>query len=185
MARYDYVTANGVIVPDVSDILTDVENEYEAILGDDFVTDPQTPEGVLISTEANSREALARNNAQLANQINPNQAGGVFLDALWALLGGARNPATRSIVEVTITGVAGTVIPQFSIAETDQVDPDDRIQFRSQIVVTIPMSGSVTATFESVDTGPQAASANTLTRIVDSVLGWESITNPAQAALGS
>ena len=66
------------------------------------------------------RDAVARNNAALANQINPEQSTGVFLDGLFGFTGGsAKKPATRSIINgVTLTGDAGTVVPAGTIART-------------------------------------------------------------------
>lgn len=180
MATYNFVEATGLIVPDVSDLLDTVNAEYRAIFGNEFVVDPETPEGALIASEVGARQSVAINNVTVANQINPNLAGGPFLDAIWALTGGARNAATRSTVQVTITGVAGTLIPQGVVARTT-----DNIDFRSTVSVTIPVSGTTTTTFESVDTGPVAAGANTLTSIVDGVIGWETINNAAAATLGS
>jgi hypothetical protein len=55
---------------------------------------------------------VLRVNAALANQINPDQAGGVFLDALWKLTGGQRLAADASVVRnVALTGQPGTLVP--------------------------------------------------------------------------
>lgn len=75
------------------------------MFGQDLDISPETPQGVLITMETENRDAIVRNNAELANQINPDLAGGVFLDAIWALMGGARD-ATRSILtQVQFGGV--------------------------------------------------------------------------------
>ena len=180
MANYTYVTSTGVVVPDTSTTLQDVINEYQGIFGDDLVTDPSTPEGMLIAAETTSRQSVARNNATLANQINPNLAGGQFLDAIWALTGGQRVQATRSTVSCTLAGIAHTTIPAGSQARTTA-----GALFEAVNTVIIPASGTLTGVaFQSVDTGPITASAGTLTQIVDSVLGWDTITNPAAAVLG-
>lgn len=97
MANYGYVTSTGVIVPDTSTTLDQVRSEYRAAFGDDLDTSAETPQGVLITAETESRDAVARNNADLANQINPNLAGGVFLDAIWQLTGGQRVRATPTL----------------------------------------------------------------------------------------
>lgn len=179
MATYNFVEASGLIVPDTADLLEDVNNEYRAVFGEDFTVDPETPEGALIVGETTSRQSVARNNAAVANQINPNLAGGPFLDAIWALTGGERNVASRSTVGVTMTGVSGTAIPVGSVARTVAGD-----EFRSVGAVVIPIGGSIAGVFESVETGPIAAGIATLTTIVDRVLGWETVTNAAAATLG-
>ena len=74
---------------------------------------------MLIAAETLARTEVVNNNAALANQINPNNAGGVFLDAILALTGMQRSSATQTLVtNVTLTGVAGTVISAGTLAAT-------------------------------------------------------------------
>ena len=116
---YDYINSTGVIVPDTVDILAEVQSEYQNALGSDLVVTPDTPQGVLINAEALSRAAVAANNANLANQINPNLSGGNFLDALMSLTGMQRTVATPSVVpNVSLAGIPGTIIPAGSQAQT-------------------------------------------------------------------
>ena len=180
MAVYSFIESTGTVVPDTSTTRESVVMEFRGVFGQDLITDDETPEGLWINAETTSRQSVARNNANLANQINPNLAGGTFLDAIWALTGGGRTTATRSTVTATVTGLANTQIPAGTRAATTGNN-----QFRAVNAITIPTTGTITGTaFESVDTGPVDAGANTLTRIVDSVLGWETITNPAPATPG-
>ena len=69
---YNYINTTGLIVPDSSEILTEVQNEYVAAFGADLqVNNPNSPQGLLINAETQARIAVANNNATLANQINP------------------------------------------------------------------------------------------------------------------
>ena len=180
MADYNYVEANGTIIPDTATTRQSVVTEFTGIFGDDFVTDAETPEGAWIDAETTSRQSVARNNAAVANQINPNLAGGPFLDAIWALTGGQRVRATRSTVQATLTGIANTAIPARSRARTATNE-----EFRSVNPVVIPTSGTLPGVaFESVEPGAVAAGVGELNTIVDSVLGWETITNTASASPG-
>jgi uncharacterized phage protein gp47/JayE len=179
--NYEYVTTTGVIVPDTGELLTEVQDEFKNAFGQDLVVTPDTPQGVLITAETLARNDVLRNNAALANQINPNLAGGVFLDALLALTGSARDAAERSTVTATLTGVAGTVIPAGVTAATD---PSGDL-FELETAVIIGVDGTVTAPFQSVEFGPVAAGAGDLSTIVDGVLGWETITNADAATLGT
>lgn len=179
MADYGYVKESGVIVPDTGDILTAVQNEYKSAFGADLVVTSDTPQGVLITAEAVARDAMARNNAAIANQINPNLAEGIFLDAICALTGLQREAATRSTVTATLSGVIGTVIPAGTRARTAIGD-----MFETTGVFTIGSGGTVSATMQSVEFGPIPAGAGDLNQIVDGVLGWETVTNPADALLG-
>jgi hypothetical protein len=180
MADYLYINETGTIVPDTSAILAEVQDDYKAVFGADLVTDASTPQGVLITAEALARTEVVNNNAALANQINPNIAGGVFLDAIMALLGLQRIAATRSVVpSVLLTGVAGTVIPAGSQAENTSGSI-----FQSQNTVVIGVDGTITTDFVSVDIGPVVCNSNTLNKIQSNVLGWETINNPTAAIVG-
>lgn len=177
--QYTYINSTGVIVPDVSDTLATVTTEYKNVFGADLITTPDTPQGVLITTETTARNNVIQNNAALANQINPNLAGGVFLDAICALTGLNRIAATPSTVPATITGVSGTVIPVGSRAQTINGDV-----FQTTGAVTIGGDGTVAATFQSIDLGPIPAQINDLTQIIDGILGWETVFNTVAATLG-
>lgn len=180
MAEYEYLTQTGVIVPDTAELRTLVENEFKDAFGSDLDTSPETPQGVLITGETLARDKVVRNNADLANQINPNIAGGVFLDAIWALTGGQRVAATPSIVrDVALTGVPGTIVPAGALAS---VGPEGaQFELLSAVVLT---GGSGVGIFQSVDLGSIAAPVGALNQIVTGVLGWETVNNSNAAEVG-
>lgn len=181
MADYQYIDATGIIIADTSIILTGVQDEYKAAFGADLVVTPDTPQGVLIAAETLARTQVVNNNAALANQINPNVAGGVFLDAIMALTGVQRTPATQSVVaDVALTGVAGTVIPSGTQARTAAGDV-----FSSASNVTLDSGGNATVNFISVEYGPIPCAADELAFIVTNILGWETVDNPTGATLGT
>jgi hypothetical protein len=181
MADYEFITATGTVLPDTSTLLADVQDEFREAFGADLVVTPDTPQGVLITAEALARDAVARNNAALANQINPNLAGGVFLDALWALTGGARVRATFSLVTgVELTGAPGAVIPAGAIASVG----DGGARFELTGAVDLGAGGAGVGTFQALESGPVAAAIGALNWIVSGVLGWETVTNPAAAVPG-
>jgi len=182
MADYGYITGTGVVFPDTATLRATVEAEWRGALGQDLITTPDTPQGVLITLDVLGRDALVRNNADLANQINPNLAGGVFLDAIWALTGGARVQATRSIIrEVEVNGVPGALIPQGAQARVGE----DGALFETTGATTLDSLGAGLATFRSVEFGPIGASALALDTIVTPVLGWETVSNPTPAEPGA
>jgi len=175
---YEYITATGVVVADTSDIQTQVQNEWRKALGQDLSVDDSTPQGVLINAETATRRAVALANAKLANQINPNNAGGVFLDALCALMGLYRAKATATVVQnVTLTGVLNTPIQAGTRAS---IGPGGTV-FALQTSVVLANDGSgggvALATFVCQTLGPVACGDGALNTPVDVVLGWETITN--------
>lgn len=181
-SSFEYIQSSGTIVPDVADLRDEVAAEFKAVFGEDFVTDSETPEGLFIDIIVAVREAVARNNAKLANQINPDQAAGVFLDAIWKLTGGSRRVGTRSLVLATLAGVPGTFVPQGTRVRTNVTDS---AVFFSAESATIGLGGSINTFFQSEDVGAIPAASGTLTEIIDNVLGLDTVTNAAAATLGT
>lgn len=180
MADYKYLNETGVIVPDTETLLTEVETEWRTALGEQLVTTPDTPQGVLITSEVVARETVVANNAALANQINPNIAGGVFLDAICALLGLERTPAVATrVLAVTLGGVVGTTVPAGSQARSIAGD-----LYATTVAVIIGTDGTVLVDMLAVDAGPVTCPPGTLTTVVDMVLGWETVNNTTAGIVG-
>lgn len=174
MADVSYVESTGTVLPDTTTLLGTVENEYRLALGTELNTDPATPQGRLIAGEVSARDTYLRNMAALANQINPNLAGGVFLDAIWALTGGQRIAATASVVMgVELAGIAGTIIPEGTQARTSAGDV-----FETLSAVVLDGTGNATVDFASIALGPVPCGAGDLNTPVTGILGWESVVNP-------
>lgn len=180
MSDYQFIASTGVIIPDTSTLREQVENEFRDVFGQEIDLSPETPQGALVTMEVENRDAIARNNAELANQINPDIAGGIFLDAIWALMGGQRLSATHSfLTNVEFAGVPQTLIPKGSLAETQAGDA-----FETTSVLIIGNDGVTKGDMRSVETGPVGCGAGGLVLVASSVLGWETVNNPADAVLG-
>jgi len=184
MTAYNYIDLNGTIVADTSAIKAEVEAEQREIFGEDVDLSDESPNGVLVNSETIARNGVAVNNANLANQINPNLAGGVFLDAVWALtraLTGGRKEATRSTFSTPpdLTGVPGTLIPSGSVALVGEN------KFETVSDVTLDGSGNGSVNFQAVETGPVSADIGGLNSIAPGApLGWETVNNTVAATLG-
>lgn len=175
---YDYIVETGVISPDTSNVLTDVQGEWTTALGANLSLDPSTKQGILITGEVTARTGVVNANAKVANQINPNLAGGLFLDALCALMGLYRAKATPTqVTNVMLTGVLNTPIPAGTRAS---LGPGGAV-FTLQNGVVLGNDGAGGGigygTFTAVVAGPTAVISGALNTPVDSVLGWETITN--------
>lgn len=180
MADYNYITTSGVITTDTATVLSEVTAEFQTAFGADLNPDPSTPQGLLIAAETAARTGVIRNNAQVANQINPNLAGGVFLEAICALTGLQRRTASPSVIPgVALSGIPGTVVPAGAVAKTTAGD-----EFASVSAVTIDGTGMATVDFSAVIPGATPAPIGSLTQIVTGVLGWDAVSNPTAAVLG-
>lgn len=180
MSNYEYVTELGIVLPDTSDTLEGVKAEYRAALGDKTQTTPDTPQGALIVGETTSRQSVIRSSAQLANQINPRESGGRFLDALCAMLELYRFPETFTLVRgVEVGGVPQSVLPAGSRAKTGAGDV-----FATVGAVQFDATGNATVNFQAINGGPVQCAVGELTKPVDMVLGWERVNNPVAGELG-
>lgn len=177
--NYKYIHSTGVIVPDTSAIREEVEAEFREAFGPDIVLTPESPAGVLVTVETEARDNVVRNNAELANQINPGYAGGVFLDAIAALTALKREQAVPSIVRAQLTGVPGSILPAGIRAATAAGDV-----FYSKSSLVLDAQGKGELQMYSEKTGPVPAPAGTLTAIKKSELGWETISNAEPAVPG-
>jgi uncharacterized phage protein gp47/JayE len=178
--NYTYVTPTGVIVADTSDILSEVQAEWQGVFGPTLNLAQSTPQGLMIAAEALARSNVVKNNAVVSNQINPNQASGLFLDAICSFTGLLRQAATYSTYTgVTIAGIAGTVVPAGSQVTTVNGD-----YFALQTAVTIGSGGTVTGTYVAVNSGPVAAPSGTLQPFT-AVYGLETVTAGSAGSVGA
>lgn len=178
---YKFATATGLIIPDDSELRADVQQEYINALGQEMSLDMQTPQGRLIDAETDARSSVLINNCLISNQLNPDYATGVFLRSIGALSGINDIANTKSVCSnVLVEGLAGTIIPRGSRIKNSQ-----GAIFQSSSEITIAPDGTGSGAFESVDFGPVEADANTLTIIVDSFVGWSTVTNPTAAVTGT
>jgi uncharacterized phage protein gp47/JayE len=181
MADYNFLNEQGLIIPDTSTTRDGVIADFRAAFGNDIDIDPSSPSGLLIALHTELRDFVIRNNSDLANQINPDYATGVFLDAIFGLTDAyGRRPATRSILNgVVLSGEAGTVVPAGTLA----ADINGK-QWALVDSVTIPQAGSISASFEAVEYGAITCEVGQLQTFVTSILGLISVHNPIAASLG-
>ena len=180
----------GLLVAEITDVgfVPKTQNEYfqeqrDILLGidPDWNLDPSTPDGLKIAKDAEIFGNLDEAIQAAYNSKDPAKASGVELDVICALTGSERGEGTFSTVNLEVSGSAGTVIPAGSIVDsgvgTEQWATD------SQVTINVSGGGTVGATCLSV--GAVDVDPNTLTRIVSTVGGWQSVTNPTVATLGT
>jgi uncharacterized phage protein gp47/JayE len=174
-------TSTGLILPAESDILAGTLSDFNDAFGGQLNIDSlETPQGQLASSEA---AIIAEKNNQIAYitaQFNPDQAEGIYQDAIAKIYFLDRKQATPTSVQLLCTGAVGTVIPIGAKAS----DASGNIYQAVQTGV-IDVTGSVTLTFSNVATGSTGCPAETVTAIYQSISGWDKVTNPASGIPGS
>ena len=173
----------GITIPTASELRAAWVEIIDRIFSTETVeanTDPEQPLGQVI--DAIDAEIVSKNAevAFLANQYSRKQATGAFLDALNSLYFLKRKTAAATVVQCQCTGAAGTRIPFGAIVS----DTDGR-KFRCLSVNSvIGTSGTALIDFAAVEIGALSVQAGTVTRIITTVPGWDSVTNPAAGVVG-
>jgi hypothetical protein len=175
---YQYIVNTGTIVPDTSSVLSTVQTEFQNAIGATLNLNPNTPQGLLITTETSARTGVIANNAMMANQLNPNLATGTFLRSIGALMGIQDTPTTYSIyLSCTITAQPNSTFEPGALC-TNQ----NGAVFQSTDVVIVNGSGTATVNFQSVTAGAIPVAASDTLTPSSAILGWSGVTPSAIAA---
>ena len=143
--------------------------------------DPSTPDGLKLAHDAEIFGALDETLQQAYNSKDPNKATAVDLNVLCALTGTTRGEGTAGTVYLTLSGTAGTFIPAGRRVES----VTNGSRWMTEQAFTLDSTGSATVPAICTTMGVIQADAGTLTRIIDNVGGWVSVTNPAPATVGT
>jgi hypothetical protein len=173
-------TPTGLVLPQEAAILAGVQQDYNAAFGGNLNPQLTSPQGQLCSS---TTAMIANGNtvfATFVNQIDPDTATGFMQDAIGRIYFMNRNPAVPTTVNVLCTGVLGTEILVGSLVQ----DTSGNIYSCTQ-AGEIPIGGSITLPFANVVAGPTACPANTVTKIYQSINGWESVNNVSPGTVGS
>jgi uncharacterized phage protein gp47/JayE len=179
------LSSAGLVIPSFDDILSEIKaamSSSPAINPDGrLVLDENTVLGQMAVLQADRELALWQALQAVYSSQYLNGAEGASLDLLAALVGVNRSPATASLVTLSGTGTNGTVIPALSRVR----DPlNASVEWVTLDPVTIAAGVFSVAAMASV-TGPIAANTATITAIVTPVAGWSTVTNAADATLGT
>lgn len=176
------VTPTGYNPKSLQEIITDLQTAWKTVFGNGIDVSADSPDGLIIGIFADRLADLWQANQATYNAAFPDTATGISLDRVLALTGTVRLPASKSLVAVTLSGVAGTVIPtgsRVSVAVAGTL-------FELTAPATIGAGGTVAANLTAVEFGPMFAPAGTLTVIATPVAGWTGCTNAVdQYFLGS
>jgi hypothetical protein len=116
---------------------------------------------------------------------DPNKARGASQDALYALTGTPRDDAESSVVLCDCTLQPGTSIAVGEAIASVVGNPTARFANAAPMVNAQPTVQVVSVLFAALETGPVVANAGTLTVRETLITGWDDVTNPDDATLGS
>lgn len=177
MSEYG-ITPTGFKRKRLDQILQELNDGFKAAFGDNWDTDPESPQGQAIGSIAEALADLWEMGEGAYNAFNPSGATGISLSNLVTLNSLNRSSASPTIVTLELTGVPGTTVPSGSL-----VSIEGGAQFSTTETVEIE-NGIASVTARSVETGPIQAQAGTITSIDTPITGWDTVSNPQAGILG-
>lgn len=163
---------NGIIIQNLSEILDETENACRPFLGNDFVISGDSVCANLLTANSNREVDLQELLLFIANQLDPDQAEGVWLDYICALNNIQRYNATKSIIPITITGAIGTTKNKGEITIVDESTDEYYINNEA---FAIDETGTVNTTFEATSYGEIKALSTSTFSLKTPSLGINSV----------
>ena len=179
------VTATGFNRKRLEDVLEELEADVRAkfsAYGEAVNVAEDSLLGILLGIMAERIATLWELAEAVYNSQYPDTASGVPLDNVASVTGISRNAATYSSVALVLYGDTGTLVPSGSMVSMEN---DPSVVFVTQADKTIGVLGYEVVLARAYSPGPVAAPAFTLTVIETPVGGWNQVTNPLDADLGS
>lgn len=179
--------ATGLTIDTIQEIITQLEDGYKLIYGNDIIIDSNTPDGQLINLYAQSVRDLLEVIQQINSGFDIEQAIGVVLDQRVSLLGIQRQGATFTQQQLQIT-VNNAVTLEGLDADANNPDgtgytvaDDTGKEFILLDTFNAPSEGVYNLTFRAKDLGSITTIPNTITNPVTIILEVTDINNPTGA----
>lgn len=173
------VTAQGISAPDYQTILGMLTRYFQQIYGSDAYLEPDSKDGQMLAIYALAIHDA--NNTAIAcyNSFSPATATGDALTRNVKINGIARKAATRSTVDVKLTGLPGTLIINGSVRDSNNV------LWELPATVTLDTSGATIVTATCATQGAVAAVIGSVNQINTPTRGWTAVSNVSAAAVGN
>lgn len=175
------ITYQGVTVPQATAIRAGVLADYNFAFGGNLnITSSATPQAHLAD---NLTQDITDANAAVAAMVagvDPATSDGRMQDGIARIYFLTRKGATSSVVQATVTGQPGAVLPAGALARDV-----NGLYWASSGSVTFPIGGVATVQFACTTTGPVQLGIGELNRIAQASLGWDAINNAGAAVTGT
>lgn len=171
------VTNQGVITVDTSSIREDFVEAYKTALGANLNTDASTFQGQMIINDTATLTTAMNEVVNIANNFSPYTATGEALDVIATIFGYYRKQGVATTVYLNLTGTSGTVIPAGSLVS------DGTHEYASQDEITLVDSAGA-GWFQCTEAGAVRCPIATVTSIVTTISGWDTVTNNTAGVTG-
>lgn len=173
------IDASGITAPTYAEVLEYLQDQYRAIYGPDVYLEADSQDGQLLAVFAsaiNDANAVA---ISIYRSFSPATAQDDALSSNVKINGIARKAASFSSADLIVVGQAGRPITNGIAKDTNGN------KWALPASITIPPEGQITVTATCQTLGAISAPAGTINQIATPTLGWQTVTNPADAAEGA
>lgn len=178
-----FVTVTGLKIKTIEEILEELSAQQKADLDSTLNTSPDEPIGQLNGIFAAQLREIWEVAQVAYDGFNPDAVEGFLQEKLSALTGTLRKGATKGTTSLDCDlDIATTLTAGTSFANVVG-DPDNR--WTPVADFTAPVGGVQAVPFEAEFAGAVIANAATITTISTPVVGWNSVTNPIDATVGT
>lgn len=172
------ITDAGIVRPTFENVLGYVQSAYRGIYEQDVYLGADSQDGQFMALLANAIHDANGETVAAYNAYSPATALGAGLSSVVKINGIRRKSATYSTVDLLIVGQVGSVISDGAVRDANGV------RWNLPATVTIPRAGQILVTATCSILGAVAAPVGTITTIATPTLGWQSVSNPSEAAPG-
>lgn len=182
----DSFTSEGLTVSTLNELVSQLENDFRTIYGNDINLGQNSPDGQLLNIFAQGGIDLRELLLQLYNSFDPDSASGRVLDERCAINNVYRKGGTRTTVNITI--VTDRAVHLDGASEDFQsgytIQDNAGTKFVLSNSVDLPAGTNTDIEFQSQEIGAVETTPNTITTPVTVVLGVVSVTNPTAGSTG-
>lgn len=177
------VTSTGFQIKRQEDILTDMFDSAKTNISATLDDSSASVLGQIFGISSETTALIYEAALAISVQLDINQAEGIWLDRLTKLLLVTRIAPSASTVSLTLNLDDAVTVPAGS---TVAVTGNESLQFTTDAAVTNSTGSTDDFTVLATATvnGPNTANAGTVTTIVDTVSGWNTVTNALDATPG-
>ncbi len=182
----DTLDANGLQVKTFNETLEDLKTSLTEVLGSDANFDSNTPDGNLINTVSLLATDLRNLLVRINSNFDPDQAEGIVLNQRVAINNIQRQGGTFTLQDIEVV-VDRSLTLQGLDSNINEIDAEgftisDGGGTNFILANTVNLTaGTHTLSFRAEEIGAITTSPNTITNLVDVVLGVVSVNNPTGA----
>ena len=174
-------TAQGIGAPSREAVTAGLWAMMRQAFGSNITEDARTPQGQLVTSLTAVITDRDSQFIELANNFDPRYSFGKFQEALGAIYFLSRSEATRSVVTLKFTGLAGSAVP----SGTQVRDDNGNIWETTQSGAVSVATGTVTLLARAQVPGPIQAATGTINNLLDTLPGIDRAENLVPAVPGS